>query len=94
MSRFEKVLLMLIAACVVVLVVQAATGNWYAERPATPRPAVSPDAAVGKCIQGQRVFYHVTRGEAAEKCLGDLQVVGKRSFIRTWSNFETEDGLW
>lgn len=90
MSRFEKVLLMLIAACVVVLVVLAATGK----RPATPRPAVSPDAAVGKCIQGQRVFYHVTRGEAAEKCLGDLQVVGKRSFIRTWSNFETEDGLW
>lgn len=91
MNRLEKVLLViaLALAAVIVALVVAASGK------SDPAPApVSTDAAIGKCIQGQRVFYHVTRGEAAETCLADLQVDGERSFIREWGHFKTEDDLW
>ena len=91
MNRLEKVLLVIavaLAAVIVALVIAAAG------KPDPVPPVVSTDEAVGKCIQGQRVFYHVTRGEAAETCLADLQVDGERSFVREWSNFKTEDDLW
>lgn len=59
-------------------------------RPAVPNTAEN----VGKCIQGQRVYYHVTRGEAAETCLAQLAEVGERRFGRTWHNFKTELAYW
>lgn len=52
------------------------------------------DEAVGRCIQAQRVLYHVTRGEAAEKCLADLDRHGAGKFAKTWAGYETEEGLW
>jgi hypothetical protein len=86
MNRFETFVL----GAIVVLVAWAAV--LLLDGPDVPKPNV--DSAVGKCIQGQRVFYHVTRGEAAETCLADLQVDGERSFIREWSNFKTQPEHW
>lgn len=58
-----------------------------------PEPP-SADAAVGKCLQAQRVLYQVDRGQAAEKCLALLDADGPERFIRTWQNYRTEPGSW
>lgn len=63
--------------------------------PSAPSPAAPDTAAnVGKCIQGQRVLYQVDRGEAAERCLAQLDAVGPARFARTWRGYETEASLW
>lgn len=59
-----------------------------------PAPVVDTNSSVGKCIQAQRVLYQVTRGQAAEKCLADLDAHGPERFSRTWRNYETVDGSW
>lgn len=86
MNRFECFVL----GAIVVLVAWA--GVLLLDGPHVPAPDV--DAAVGKCIQGQRVLYQVDRAQAAEKCLADLDSHGAARFARTWQDYETVPGSW
>lgn len=85
MTRFETFVL----GAIVVLVAWAAV--LLLDGPDIPASDV--DAAVGKCIQGQRVLYQVDRAQAAEACLAQLDADPDK-FERTWRNFKTEAGSW
>jgi hypothetical protein len=89
MNRFETFIL----GAIVVLVAWAAV--LLLDGPHVPTSTtVDTDAAIGKCIQAQRVLYQVDRAQAAEKCLADLDDHGPARFARTWQNYETVPGSW
>lgn len=87
-SQLARVLVIMTLALVGIIV-----GVILSATEEQPPAAVSIDAAVGKCIQGQRVFYQVDRGQSAEACLAQFDADPDK-FERTWRNYDTEAGSW
>lgn len=48
---------------------------------------------MGKCLQGQQVLYRVDRARAAGNCAYDLST-NRTRFMRTWENYQTDEGSW
>ncbi|MGH3996289.1 MAG: hypothetical protein ACRDTJ_02360 [Pseudonocardiaceae bacterium] len=88
MNRWERYGVVIVVA----LALTIGALMWVAD--ATRDTAPDVDGSVGRCLQAQRVLYHVERGEAAEKCLANLDRNGSKKFARTWAGYDTEEGLW
>lgn len=56
-------------------------------------PRVSTAEVMGKCLQGQMVFYRVDRGRAANTCAYELSQ-NRTRFFNNWKNYKTEEGSW
>jgi len=91
-----KVIITVVAAIVGALLTLAVVAGVSGDtpEPQTPEPVPDTAANVGKCIQGHRVLWHESRGQAAEACLAELDEVGEQTFSQTWHNFETELANW